>query len=283
MAQIVAEELGVRFEDIIVIGDDTDLAPFDLGCFGSRSTYVCGNAALSCAKDTKKEVFEVAAEMLEIDPDQLTASQGQIWVKEEPERKISFSEVANFTIKRRGRPISGKGRFFDPLAPGAVTRKIGELLPSFSFGCQVAVVEVDLETGEVNVLRLISAHDSGTIINTMGAESQVEGALAQGLGYALMENIILENGTVANSNFLDYKIPTSLDVPQLKTIFVNTYEPSGPFGAKGLGEPGLVASAPAITNAVYDAIGIRFNELPITPEKILTALKEKRAKLEEHV
>ncbi len=274
MAQIVAEALGSRFEDIRVLGDDTDLAPYDLGCYGSRSTYVCGNAALDCAKNVKKDVFALAAEMLEARPEDLVSSEGQIWVKGSPQRKISFSEVAQFAVKKKGRPISGKGRFYDPLAVDVKKMKFGEGLPAFSFACQVARVEVDVETGNVTVSDLVAAHDAGTPINAMTAEGQIEGAFAQGLGYSLMENLIFENGRVANSNFSDYKIPTALDVSKINVLLVKTDEPTGPFGAKGIGEPGLVPTSPAIANAIYDAIGIRFKEIPITPEKILAALRQ---------
>jgi CO/xanthine dehydrogenase Mo-binding subunit len=184
--------------------------------------------------------------------------------------------VAQFAVKKRGRPISGRGRFFDPLAPEIQKLKFGEGLATFAFACQVAKLEVDIETGDVHLQELVAAHDAGTVINSMAAEGQVEGALVQGIGFALMENVLLERGKVSNSNLADYKIPTSLDVPKLRTILVRTNEPSGPFGAKGIGEPGLVPMAPAIANAIYDAIGIRFKELPITPEKILAALKEGR-------
>ncbi len=276
MAQIVAEELGLKIDDVAVLGDDTDISPYDLGCYGSRSTYVCGNAAWDSAKNTKKEVFEIAAEILEAHPGDMVASQGQIWVAGSPQRRISFAEVAQFAVKKRGRPISGRGRFFDPLAPEIQKMKFGEQLATFAFACQVAKIEVDIETGDVHLLELVAAHDAGTVINPMAAEGQVEGALVQGIGFTLMENVLLERGKVSNSNLRDYKIPTSLDVPKLKTIFVRTNELSGPFGAKGIGEPGLVPTAPAIANAIYDAIGIRFMELPITPEKILAALKEER-------
>ena len=280
MAQIVAEELGVLFEDVVVIGDDTDISPFDLGCFGSRTTYVCGNAALDCARNTKQEVFEIAAEMLESKPDEIIASEGQIWVRGEPSRGVSFAEVAQFAVKRRGRPISGKGRFFDPMAIGAQKKKIGERMPVFSFACQIAEVEVDVETGQVDLLNLVAVHDTGAPINVLTAEGQIEGSLAQGMGFCLMENLVLERGKIINSNFADYKIPTAFDVPRFKTFFVDIHEPMGPFGAKGVGEPGLVATAPAIANAIYDAIGVRFKELPITPEKILEALEKKRMEKE---
>lgn len=135
-------------------------------------------------------------------------------------------------------------------------------------------MEVDVETGKVNVLKIVAAHDTGKAINPMSAEGQIEGGVIQGVGFALMEKLHLKEGRVENNNFLDYKIPTSGDIPEIETILVETEDPAGPFGAKGIGEPGLVPTAPAIGNAIYDAIGVRFKELPITPEKILKALKK---------
>ena len=141
---------------------------------------------------------------------------------------------------------------------------------------QAAEVEIDERTGEVKVLGIVAAHDTGKTINAAMAEGQIEGAIVQGIGFALMEKLILNNGKVVNDGFLDYKIPTIGNVPEIETILIETDDPYGPFGAKGIGEPGLVPTAPAIVNAIYNATGIRIKELPITPEKILRALKEKQ-------
>lgn len=276
MAQIAAEELGARYEDIVVLGDDTDLTSFDLGAFGSRSTYVCGNAARDCAKKMKSEVLGVAARMLESRPEELVVGLGEIRVKGSPGSCISFSDVAGFAVRKMGRPISARGRFSDPLAVGIEQRKFGEAMPAFSFACQVAEVEVDEETGEIRLLQMTAAHDSGTPINLLGAEGQIEGGIAQALGYTLMEDMVFERGVLLNPSFADYKIPTAMDVPPIKNLLIQTEEPTGPFGAKGIAEPGLVATAPAIANAIYDATGIRFTEIPITPEKVLAAVKRRR-------
>ena len=149
-------------------------------------------------------------------------------------------------------------------------------IATFAFGTQVAEVEVDPETGEVKVLKIVAAHETGRTINTTMAEGQIEGSVVQGIGYALMEKLILDNGKVVNDGFLDYKIPNIGDIPEIETILVETDDPHGPFGAKGIGEPGLVPTAAAIANAIYHATGVRMRELPMTPEKVLKALKEKR-------
>jgi len=151
---------------------------------------------------------------------------------------------------------------------------------AYSFGVQVAEVQVDRKTGKVTILKFFSIHDSGTVINPMLGEGQVEGGVVQGIGYALMEEIVRNGGKVLNGNFTDYRIPTIKDVPPIETIFIEEPDPFGPFGAKGLGEITQVPTAPAVANAIYDAIGIRLKELPMTPEKVFGALKERpRAKI----
>lgn len=150
-------------------------------------------------------------------------------------------------------------------------------IPCFSFGTQAVEVEVNEESGEVRVLKVVAAHETGTTINQTMAEGQIEGSVAQGIGFALMEQLAHDDGTILNDGFLDYKILTNGDMPEIKAICVESEGTNGPFGAKGIGEqPGLVPTAPAIANAIYDAIGVRFRELPITPDKVLEALKEKR-------
>ena len=144
------------------------------------------------------------------------------------------------------------------------------------YATQVADVEVDLETGKIRVRKIFAAHDAGTIINPDGARGQLEGAIAQGVGATLMEEMVVVDGTVTNPSFSEYKIPTTLDVPEVESIFVETYNENGPFGAKGIGEPALAATPSAIANAIYNATGARVTSLPITPEKVLKALREIR-------
>jgi len=276
MAQIVAEELGVNLEDINVISNDTDLTPYDLGSWGSRTTFMNGNAVLDAARNTKKEIITVASEMLEAIPDDIILEGGRVFVKGSSDQ-YSFSELADYAINRRGVPISGKGRFVDKLPSGYTIKEgFAKNIPTFAFGTQTAEVEIDEETGEVKVLKVVAAHETGTTINTLMAEGQIEGSVVQGIGYALMEGLTLKNGKVINDGFLDYKIPTIGDIPEIETILIETNDPHGPFGAKGIGEPGLVPTAPAIANAIFNAAGIMIKELPIIPEKILKALKEKK-------
>ena len=276
MAQIVAEELGVEMESLKVLTNDTDLTPYDLGSYGSRATFICGNAAKLAAGDARKELLTVAGEMLEANPEDLVAKNGVVFVAGSPGRSIPVSGVVQYSVSKKGSSISGRGHFVDTLASGADISG-GNLshIPTFAFATQMAEVEVDPETGRVKVLKIVAAHDTGTAINPMSAEGQIEGGVVQGFGYALMEKLSVKDGRVENSSFLDYKIPTSGDIPDIETILVEAEDPEGPFGAKGVGEPGLVPTAPAIVNAIYDATGVMFKELPITPEKILKALRDK--------
>ena len=274
-AQIVAEELGVRLDQIEVAPVDTDISPFGMGSFATRGTVFGGNGLKAAAREAKGEIFQIAAEMFETSPSQLEAREGKIYVKGEPERHLPFAKVAEACVLRRGgAPIVGTGFWVpDTVLPDPVT-KYGNISPAYPFACQIAEVEVDRETGNVTVVNYTAAHDVGQAVNPVAIEGQIEGGVTQGIGWALMENMVVDQGRVLNPNFRDYVMPGPLDIPPIQSILVEPIDPNGPFGAKGIGEPALNPSPAAVANAIYDAIGIRFTELPITPEKILKALKE---------
>lgn len=278
MAQIAAEALGVEVSDINIMSHDTDLTPYDLGSWGSRCTFMNGNAVHAAAQDARRAIGEAAAEMLEADPEDIIVEGGKVWVKG-TEDKHSLSEIVDHAVNSHGQPLSGTGKFIDKLPEGyTVPTAWCKNIPCFSFGTQAAEVEVDPETGQVKVLKVVAAHETGTTVNQVMVEGQIEGSVAQGVGFALTEQLVHENGRIINDNFLDYKIPTIGDLPEIKAFGVESEGTEGPYGAKGIGEPGLVPTAPAIANAIYDAIGVRFHELPITPDKVLRALKEKSAR-----
>jgi CO/xanthine dehydrogenase Mo-binding subunit len=281
MAQIAAQTIGVRPADVIVRTEDTELTSYELGAFGSRTTFVCGNAVKNAAEKVRDEVISLASEMLGFDENYLVSNNGHIWLEESPEKLIKsapFKDVVKFGITEKGRNISVSGEYFDPIAPTvSLTKGYGIHIPIWSFGCYVAELEVDLETGQVKVLQVWAANDAGTIINRNMAEGQVEGGIVQGIGYALTENFIMQDGRVVTDSYVDYKLPVAKDIPKIHCIFVETENSDGPFGAKGLGEHPLVAVAPAISNAIYDAIGVRLKDLPYTPDKILNALESKQA------
>ncbi len=265
LGQIAAEQIGVAAEDIHIVSGDTDITHFEVGSHASRSTYVIGNAVARAAMEVKRQILERAAKILEVPPDELEIKNRHVYSKESTERRISVSQVvvdSIYDFQRSGSTISGKGSFQSN---------------AHQFQAAFAEVAVNAETGELKVLRYVVAHDIGKSINPLNVEGQLEGGTIQGIGYALLENYMISanTGKTITDSFATYKIPTILDIPKIETILVEEGIPSGPFGAKGVGEPGLVNVAAAIANALYNALGIRFTELPITPEKILEALKAK--------
>jgi len=276
MAQIAAEELGLKLSDVIVLSNDTDLTPYDLGSWGSRATFMNGNAVFDAARDAREALVVAAAEMLEVEPEEILVEESKIWVKGSDEMH-DIGEIVDHSVNEHGWTISGTGRFVDKLPEGyTIKSAFAKNIPCFSFGTQAVEVEVDEETGQVHVLKVVAAHETGTTINQLMAEGQIEGSVVQGIGFALMERLIHDEGRIVNDRFLDYKIPNIGDIPEIEAVCVESEGTKGPLGAKGIGEPGLVPTAPAIANAVYDAIGVRFHELPITREDVVRALKEKR-------
>ncbi len=279
IAQIVAEKLGVNLQDIRIVNDDTDITSYDLGAIGSRETFICGNSALAAAEEARKELLEVAARMLDCEAAILIVSGGRIFPKKEPNGpSVSTREVAEHAVFKMGRPISGRGRYADELAPTA-SLSTGHTIhvPTWAFACQIAEVEVDQETGQVDVLKMTAIHDTGTVLNPLLVEGQVEGSLAQGLGSALTEELVTKQGVPQNRTFTDYKIFHAEDMPEIDLGFVEIFDSLGPFGAKGIGESGIVATAAALGNAIYHATGLELNELPLSPERILKALDHVRS------
>lgn len=270
LTQIAAEELGIPFKDVrITKTSDTDVNGFDIGSHASRQTYSGGNAVKKAATMAKQKVLEMAAEMLETPVEKLVVKDGRVWVSndssEEPAKSVSIAEVSHLAhFGSHGSQIIGVVSEEPPGNPPV-------------YAAQFAEVEVDTETGVIEVIRLVAAHDVGTAINPAAVEGQIQGAVQQGIGYALTEDyrVDLQTGRPLSTNLADYKILTSVDMPEIETILVQAASDTGPFGAKSVGESGLVATAAAIANAVYDAIGIRFKELPMTPERVLDALQNK--------
>ena len=267
LAQIAAEGLGVRLEDISVVLGDTDATPFDYGAYASRTTYMAGNAVLKVAREAKALLLKHAAKMLEASTDLLEIKDSVVFVNENPDKKLKVSEVA-------------MALHYSKVGPQTIviSSMVDPATNSPTFSAQFAEVQVDTETGRVKVLRIVSAHDLGRAINPKAVDAQVEGAVLMGLGLATTEDFLVRDGRVLNPNLKDYKLPTPLDMPRVETILVESNEPKGPFGAKGVGESALVSIAPAIANAIYNAVGVRIHDLPITPEKVLKALKQKGEK-----
>ncbi|MBU0734310.1 MAG: molybdopterin-dependent oxidoreductase [Proteobacteria bacterium] len=278
ISQIVAEELGVLMEDVRITAADTGVTPLDPGTFGSGVTVRAGNAARLAALEAKNKLFEFVARKLEANPEDLVAANRKIFVKGSPETGMTFKDaIKGYQYADLPMPIVGRASWFPPATePTTLFKEDGNFAPSYSFMTQSAEVEVDLDTGRVKLLKMATAHDCGRAINPMLVEGQLEGSVVGGMGQALYEDVIVEKGQVMNPSFLDYGFPTFLEMPEIETLEVETDDPIGPFGAKEAGEGTQLSPAPAIVNAIYDAIGIDFKELPVTPEKILRELEKKR-------
>ncbi len=266
LAQIVAEELGVRFEDVGVIHGDTDVVPWDIGAFASHTTYLVGTAAKMAAGKVRAAVLERAAMKLQVSPEEIDLSEGKVFLIAEPDRCMTVSEAMG---PSRGIP-----------AANIVANGTYEPTKSYSFAAHFTEVDVDTETGIVEVKRVVPVHDVGRVIHPIAAEGQIEGGIQQGIGHTLTEDYVIDKktGRSLNAGLVDYKMPLSMDMPDIETIVLEAApDPGGPWGAKGVGEDPIIAIGPSIANAIHDAIGVRFHHYPITPEDILKALREKGA------
>ncbi|MFH0813590.1 MAG: molybdopterin cofactor-binding domain-containing protein [Pseudomonadota bacterium] len=264
LKQILAEELGLKMEDIRISSADTAMTPqADLGTWGSRVTLMTGNAIIEAARKIKEMLFNALSARYNLNVIyDMECKEGRVFAKGRPDRGLTFGEAVALAQKaNRGKPLIARG-YYTPRGKGLVT-------PAFSFGAQVAEVEVDMETGLVEVKKMWTAHDCGTVINPQAVEGQLGGSIHMGLGYAISEQIVMEEGKTLNKTFLDYKIPHAVDMPTSRSVCIETYEPEGPMGAKEAGEGLAIPTAPAISEAVFHATGYRCKNLPITPEKIL--------------
>jgi CO/xanthine dehydrogenase Mo-binding subunit len=250
----------------------------DTGAIASRTTYVTGNAIRLAAESAKSVLFEVAAQVLRVAPGQLEARDRKIQVKGFPQHSVAIGEVAQRAQAVLGQPPIGSASWNPPTVAMDPDTGQGKPFSTYVYAAQVAEVTVDDETGEVDVLRIAAAHDCGTPINPMLVEGQIEGGIAMGIGFTLQEEMLFDAaGRQINPNLTNYIMPTALDMPEIAVDIVESYDPTGPFGAKGVGEPSLVPTAAAILNAVYDAVGVRITSLPATAEKVLAAIRGQRS------
>ncbi len=263
MRQIVAETLAIPVAQVTLNVGDTDAVEFESGPGGTRVTYTAGQASLGAAVDLRDRLTVLAAEYMGCSADGLALQQGFFTTPEDPSRAMSIEEVAARAIAATGQPVAGSKDYTSP--PAEET----------AYCAQAAEVEVDPETGQVWVTRFVTVHDVGTVINPMAHQGQIEGGVVQGLGYALMEEMAHEDGQVSTLSLGDYKLPTMQDIPQLETVLLEPGTGPAPFQSKGIGESSNTPVAGAVANAVYDAVGVRITDLPITAEKVLRALKEK--------
>ena len=273
LAQIVAEELGVRFEDILVTSADTGVTPDGGATSASRQTYISGNAAHLAAQEAKQVLVEESAAFFGVEKEQIIIRDRSVFVKDFEENCKSIEEMIG-NCRKKGKMTIGHGWFNPETTVLDGETGAGSPYGTYAFATQIVEVEVDTETGQVEVLHIIAAHDVGRAINPQNVEGQIEGGSAMGLGFGLYEEVKLFNGRIKTPSFSTYITPTSMDVPTVHPLIVEEPAESGPFGAKGVGEPALIPTTAAIANAIFNAVGIRITELPITPERVLAQLKE---------
>jgi 4-hydroxybenzoyl-CoA reductase subunit alpha len=273
LAYAVAEELGIEPADIRVVTADTDLTPVDLGSYSSRVTVMTGNAAVQACGKLKLLLLEVASEALEIPADDLELAGGQIRSISLPQRGMSFVECVRKAEGKFG-TLGATGSYTPPRHPADFKGSGVGPTPAYSYSTSIVELHCDSQTGEIKIDKVWIAHDCGRAFNPLLVEGQTEGSVYMALGEALMEEqIFRKSGLHKIPSILEYKSPTTLETPEIETILVETNDPEGPFGAKEAGQGPLLPVVPAVANAVYDAIGVRIHEIPITPDKILRALE----------
>ena len=267
------EELGVRPEDVTIGDNDTARSPEAAHAGATRQTYMIGNVVALASREAFGRLAQVMANEWDVPPETIEAASGEIWAEGTNHR--TTMDKAVHLAKSRGVVPLGSASFGTDTTGLHPVDGAGRPWQAYVFGCQVAEVEVDTVTGEVQVLGIWAAHDVGRAVNPSGVEGQIEGGIVQALGQALMEDYKLERGHTTTPGFAKYILPTSLDVPHVTSIIVEDPDPIGPLGVKGIGEPAMVPTIPAIMNAIYDAVGVRITSLPATPEKVLMAIRDK--------
>jgi CO/xanthine dehydrogenase Mo-binding subunit len=277
MGQIVAEELGLTLDQVHIVQPDTDVTPYDTITAGSRSTYHMGNAVRMAAAKIKAALCEAVAAKLEVDPDDLLARNGRVCVRGMEERGMTIGEIFLAKFGSLGTTLAAEAVCQPTAAHMDPETGQSEKCTEYWFPSATAVeVEVDTETGRVEILQLIGVGDTGTAINPKHCEQQLLCAAVMHLGLTLFEEMVFDDGLLVNGSLLDYQVASIKDMPRsFRAVVVEVPHADGPFGAKGAGETGALTVAPAVANAIEDAVGVRIRDLPITPEKVLRALAEK--------
>lgn len=273
LATVVAEVLGLSPGDLAVVTGDTDLTPVDLGSYSSRVTFMAGNAALDAATRVRERVVEAAADKLEALPEDLVLADGRVTVRGVPESGMDWPEAVRLAITARG-PLAESGSYRAPELAGPYKGAGVGISPAYSYSACVVEVTCDDATGMVAIDRVWLAHDIGQAINSLLSEGQVEGGVYMGIGEALFEEQAFRDSLHRGPSLLEYKMPTFLEMPPVETFLIESHDPGGPFGAKEVGQGPLLPVIPAIANAINDALGIRLDEVPMTPDKVVSALRD---------
>ncbi len=272
LAMIVAETLGVPLARVQVVNTDTAVKPWDVGVHASRTTFIAGNAARLAAEKVRARLLAMAAAELEVPAEDVAIADGWVFVRSAPARRLPYERVVRAGhLRARGETLVAEA-FYDPPTTMLDKDLRGNVSASYGFAAQAVMLDVEPATGAVRVRRVVSAHDVGRALNPPAAEGQVHGGVHMGLGYALAERLVVQAGHVLTATFMDYAILRAADMPDIVVRFVESVDAEGPFGAKGLGESGVIPVSAAVANALKDALGVRFTELPITPAAIHAAL-----------
>ncbi|HDL41626.1 MAG TPA: aldehyde oxidase, partial [Actinobacteria bacterium] len=272
LATVVAEALGLEPRDINMVIADTDLTPVDLGSYSSRVTFMAGNAAVTAGAKIRSRVVQAVADELGVDPAQVVTKGGRVGVSGDLDRCVTWAEAVRLAIAATG-PLVESGGYTAPKLAGTFRGAGVGISPAYSYSACVVEVDCAADTGLVKVERVWLAHDIGRALNPLLTEGQVEGGVYMGLGEALYEEHTFRGGLHRGPSLLDYKIPTALDMPPVETFLVESDDPEGPLGAKEVGQGPLLPVIPAVANAIHDALGVRIDEVPITPQKIVAALR----------
>ncbi|HYG90050.1 MAG TPA: molybdopterin cofactor-binding domain-containing protein [Azospirillum sp.] len=276
LAQLVCEELGVPLDAVTVVNNDTDITPWDVGVHASRTTFIAGNSAIGAARKARDKILHAAAKVTNLTAEQLDLRRGCIVRAEDGQvlmplakllRSLHFSDKADLVITTH---------YYEPPSQHQDRQFKGDVSAAYAWATQVVEVEVDTDTGIVRLLKVWAAHDVGRVLNRLGIEGQIEGGIVMGQGYALTEDLMVENGRCRNPNFRDYKLVTAPEIPEMDIRFIETMDGEGPQGAKGVGEAPAICMAAAVANAIENATGVRITSLPFTPERVYRALKEAR-------
>ncbi|MEI6594000.1 MAG: molybdopterin cofactor-binding domain-containing protein [Bacteroidota bacterium] len=273
---IVAEVLGISMDKTFVIAADTLITPVDLGSYSSRVTFMAGNAAKDAAENLRKEISNAISKKMNVAVEELIYSSNSVFSNDK-KVDLTWDQAIEIVTANRG-AVNVSGKYISPKLGGDFKGAGAGLSPSYSFSACVSEVKVDLETGHVKIQNVWGAHDCGKALNPLAVEGQLEGSWHMGIGQVMTESMEYYNGLLVNNNFLDYKIPTSLDTPPIHTNIVETIDPEGPFGAKETGEGAIHAVLPSIANAIYDAVGVRITKMPIKSEDVLKLMKENKLK-----
>jgi len=290
LCQIAAEVLGVGLEDVTIYSTDSALTPLAGTTTATRQLYMSGNAVLQATSRVREVLLDRTSKYFEEAPEDLDIADGVVFVKEAASRRGGEPSSLNRSIAdslplaelaamcaAEGLPLSNLALFRAPFTAKLDPENLrGDVFPDFTFGAHAVEVAVDTETGEITLLKSVACHDVGRAINPAAVVGQIQGGGTQGLGYALTEEVVVRDGVIQTPSLAEYLIPTSRDFPTTEAIILESGTGVGPFGAKGIGEPSLTPAAPAVANAVADAIGVRIRELPLTPKRVLAAVGRAR-------